>query len=138
MEKLHKIIVYFLYSLLFISFSSNSEVIKLDEDLNSKIYIDTSSVKKIENKIKITSINDFIETQCADGNKFLSIKAILEFDCSSGKHRILYTSIHTEHMAANKPLREGKNPSISLKDVALSWAGKVSEYACSKKTRRNP
>ncbi len=127
--------MYKLFILLFIFLLSKysfSEILKLDQDLKSNLYVDTSTIIRKSDRVIITSIKDFNQIQYVDNVNFLSIKNSIEFDCKLGRHKILFSSLHSENMASNKPFGVDKTLSNWLKDKATSDAGKISEFACNK------
>ena len=115
-----------------LSFSCFSEILKIDEDLSYRLYIDTLSIKNRDDKVFIISIKDYSDSQYVEGKKFNSIKISFEFDCLLSRHRVIFASLHLENMAKNKPISENKTSSTWLKDMPTSDAGKVSEFACNK------
>jgi hypothetical protein len=103
-------------------------MLKLDQDSKSILYVDKSSIMKKSDSVIVTSIKDYNNSQFVNNVKFLSIKLSMEFDCKSGRHKILSDSLHSENMASNKPFSVDKTPSNWIKDKAASDAGKVVSF----------
>jgi len=56
---------------------------------NSDLYVDSSTIRKNGNMVKMWDMTDFKSTRVGGGLSYLSIKTQHEFDCKDQKARIL-------------------------------------------------
>ena len=77
-------------------------------------YVDTSTVRKSDNKVKMWDLMDF-ETAQKITNKgtnilFMSSKTLSEYDCKKKKQRQLYLSLYTQNLGKGEVVMADNNP----------------------------
>ena len=55
------------------------------------LYVDTATIQRNGNLVRIWDLQDFLEPQTVDGQIYLSEKTQIEFDCEAKKARVLAT-----------------------------------------------
>ena len=55
------------------------------------LYVDTATIQRNGNLVRIWDLQDFREPQTVDGQLYLSEKTQIEFDCEAKKARVLAT-----------------------------------------------
>ncbi len=70
-------------------------------DSKSKYFADLSNIKVNEkySKLRLWTIEDFVDTQEAANYLYLSVKSYAEFDCKNLQIRIMAYSVYEENMA---------------------------------------
>jgi hypothetical protein len=82
-----------------------------DETLH--VYYDPATIKKAGKTIKMWSLFDYSEAKelkDLSGFKFMSFRALSEFNCKQDEVRILYASYHPGHMAKGDILSNPSGP----------------------------
>jgi hypothetical protein len=74
------------------------------------MYADPASIQRKGAVVKMWAMGDYKDTQAARfpppllWTNYLSVKELKEFDCNSGLHRTVRTSVFAAHLAKGDPL----------------------------------
>jgi hypothetical protein len=94
---------HFIFFLLLMSNLALAEwtLIFKSSDSKSKYFADLSNIKVNEkySKLRLWTIEDFVDTQEAANYLYLSVKSYAEFDCKNLQIRIMAYSVYEENMA---------------------------------------
>lgn len=112
--------------------SSLAEWINISTDNNgSSVYADSSSIEKSGNRIKMWILFDHRKAIRESGDKIMSIKKHVEYDCNKLQSRLIYLSKHSGRFTEGKVVYINDIPYNKWIPVAH---GSISEdlmrYAC--------
>jgi hypothetical protein len=99
----------------------------------STAYVDSATIRRQGNKVKILSLIDFRASRPISGNAYWSRKEQYEFDCKEERSQMLSTTFHAGHMGEGDVIAttdgSGNGQSISPGSIAESlW-----QFACGKR-----
>lgn len=86
---------------------------EVGSDDTMTVYVDTDTLIKKGNKVKIWWLFDLSEEEVVDGISQMSMKYISEFDCVKKQSRQLYASSHSEAM--------GEGETVSINYDSMKW-----------------
>ena len=84
--------------LAFVSGSAGAEWFEFGRNENFTGYIDSASVSRAGNLVRVSTLIDYRAVNTNAGKKYVSVKAQHEFDCGEGQARKLFTSLHSKNM----------------------------------------
>jgi hypothetical protein len=87
--------------LLLASNSVNAEWVKINANENLTTYIDTSTISKIDDMVRMWGIVDLKESKKEqEGKSFLSAKGLQQYDCKEVQIRKISLDLYSKNMGA--------------------------------------
>lgn len=97
--------IIFIMALALVSSNAMAEWVLYNATDTVKIYVAEDAIKKNGDKRMVWSIKDYTSAQInKDGNKYLSSKALLKFDCTLEEAGFKYMSDHPERLGGGAPV----------------------------------
>lgn len=114
--------------------SSNAEAEWLESCQSEKFtcYIDSATISKAGNKVKIWELYDYKTTQNITPAPYISMKVQDEFDCDAEHRRAIYTSFHSENMGEGNTVLADSYPGKWKPVPPDSAVGLLWKIACGK------
>jgi len=119
--------------LVVINTSVKAEWVVIGVNDNSTYYANPDTIRKSGNKVKMWVLLDMNTIQESLGDKYLSMKAQEQFDCSEEQRKVLYLSQHSKNMGGGDVVYSGATPDSNWFPVSpesmneLAW-----KFACGK------
>jgi hypothetical protein len=113
-----------------VSSSAVAGWIRLDRNVNQTLYVDSASIRKVGNRVKMWNLYDLNNINSDIGKPFNSIKMHDEYDCKEEKSRTLAIYTYAENMGGGAAINAVETPG-KWKDVVpdsvivILW-----KYAC--------
>lgn len=82
------------------------------EDADFAVYVDTTTVHKKENKVKMWELFSFKTVQEFAGIRYLSTKNYVEYDCKQVQTRTHGVQMFSKNMGDGKPVHDISEPDI--------------------------
>jgi len=130
---MHKIILVILLAVM--SSSAMAEWVEVGTSGNYEtiIYADPTTIRKSGNKVKMWVLFDHNSVKETAGDKYLSEKTQMEYDCKEEQERLLFFSWHSENMGRGDVVYSANATNKDWRPVAPESAGKVFwQLACEK------
>jgi hypothetical protein len=104
-----------------------AELLKVAETGEMVVYIDDATIRKDKQLRRVWAVLDYRQQR---GDGLMSRRVLGEFDCATGKFRILSMFNHSRPMAGGPAKQVGNDPAI-LTDVADSTpAAAIHKIVC--------
>ncbi len=92
------------------SHSAMADWTRLLEGKSSVTYIDSTATIKESNLSRVLSMTDFVNVQDAAGEKFMSIKAVTEYDCQEKRYRTVNLTWYSSNMGKGNAVLSNNKP----------------------------
>ena len=97
------------------------------------VYAELSTIRKVDNKVKMWSMYDYKTSQVFKEGMVLSVKMFNEFDCNEEQIRVLTSTIHEGNMGLGKIIKYIEQQGAWMPVPPGSFAGTLLKVACGKK-----
>lgn len=77
------------------------------------IYTDPSTISKSGHIAKMWELHDLKNASTFNGTPYISLRMQVEYDCQEAQVRMLFTSLHSEHMAESAAVYSFNSSGIS-------------------------
>lgn len=85
--------------------------VKVSSDGNGTTYVDSPTIHRAGNRVKMWSLADFKATQVLPtGKQYLSTKTRIEYDCKEERVRLLAVFAHSRNMAKGETVYIASHP----------------------------
>ncbi len=99
-----------------------------------RIYLDKGSMRRSESTVQTVQLLDFVKAQWIDAQTVvMSVKSVVEFDCSQPRVRNLSVETYSEQMTGGRLVSSEKFPAAEWESIqAGSSAEGVRKITCAK------
>lgn len=119
-----------------VSNSAAADWILAGRNATTNLYTDPATVRKAGNTVKMWELIDFNAAQVStEGRPYMSSKSQSEYDCKEKRTRVLYFTLHSEHMGRGETVFTGSNPRYWIPVVPGSGSAGLREIACGNVTQ---
>lgn len=100
---------------------------------NAIVYANPTTIRKVGSRVKMWDMTDLKSAQGDEGERYLSSKSQIEYDCKEERTRMLAFSTHSENMGGGKTVQTDADPD-KWKPVAPGSIGETLwKFACKKR-----
>ena len=115
-----------------VSSSASAEWIAANRDKSHAVYANPATIRKAGNTVKMWVLEDYETMQGSADMRYMSAKSQHEYNCKKERGRIIYLSLHSEHMGKGKAVYSDNDPG-RWEAVASDATGEtLLEIACGK------
>jgi hypothetical protein len=93
------------------SSASAAAWVKVGSDENGTTYVDSPTIRRAGNRVKMWSLSDFKTPQVLPtGKQYMSTKTEIEYDCKKERVRLLAVFAHSRNMANGEKVYIASHP----------------------------
>jgi|LakMenEpi03Aug12_release.lakeMendotaPanAssembly.Ray.scaffolds.fasta_scaffold958502_2 hypothetical protein len=126
---------FLLYTIL-MTFTSiaQAEWLKLVEDKEMKLFVETNSIKKLGNIVTYWELFDYSNIQSVNEKQYYSKKIKKELNCNAEEYNTLTATAYSENMGFGKVVQSYKYDSKEFEHIIPETIGyRVYKFVCNKK-----
>ncbi len=121
-----------IFALGFVSNSAYAEWTRIGSTNEDTVYVETSTIKRNDDAVKVWVLHDFTKTKVIEGNNYLSEKRLNEYDCKTEEVRSHAHFFFSENMGSSDMVLSKEQPSYWKLVEPVSTDYSSLELVCSK------